>query len=467
VLAGLILVLALLRAGRPRETDPYWQIREGRELLAGQPLVHADSWSWAPVDATVYPNSPGWNVLLALAYDHLGWPGFLLLSTASIALALALVAVASRRLGASRGTTALALLLTFALTAPFLSARAALPAFALLLGGVLVGDRLARDRTRLLYYALVGFAFAFVGNWLHTSWGMLAIALAVAWSILWLHRQRDAWLRWLLATAGLALGLLMGPYGLEVFRISRSVYGIANDLLIEWASIWIIPDRLYWIPATLLTIGVAILALAPLARRFAGKAALNHDQRLVAVLAGLALTFAIAGQWVSRFAMIAGLFIGPVIARHLTRVATRTTTPSGIAERLGDRYLGIVITGVVVALALPALLFASNLGRPQLADAVAYLPERCRLFASDAGAPLLLRPDVQVWMDGRADYWGRQRLADFTAYFAVAMPDPVPPGTTCVLIARDPAFEPLATRLRSDGEWREVSVPKAWLWVRR
>jgi hypothetical protein len=90
---------------------------------------------------------------------------------------------------------------------------------------------------------------------------------------------------------------------------------------------------------------------------------------------------------------------------------------------------------------------------------LARLPVGCRLFTGSvlASVVVLLRPDVPVWMDGRLDFAGRQMILDGYGYQGGAMADPVPPGTTCVLVAANADGDALRARLSTSTDWRRAS----------
>ncbi len=99
LLWGFLVSLALVRAGHPEERDAFWQIRAGMENLAGVPLARPDTWGWSGVEGNWYPNSPLWNMLLALSYGTAGFWGLFVLSGVTIVALLMVTNVLGRRLG--------------------------------------------------------------------------------------------------------------------------------------------------------------------------------------------------------------------------------------------------------------------------------------------------------------------------------------------------------------------------------
>ena len=97
---GWIVAFAVARGGSITEADPYWQIRAGLEILAGTPLVRADTWSWAPVDALFYPNSPAWNAVLATTWQWGEFWGVFALTSVAVFASLAVIAIVARAIEA-------------------------------------------------------------------------------------------------------------------------------------------------------------------------------------------------------------------------------------------------------------------------------------------------------------------------------------------------------------------------------
>jgi hypothetical protein len=90
--------------------------------------------------------------------------------------------------------------------------------------------------------------------------------------------------------------------------------------------------------------------------------------------------------------------------------------------------------------------------------------------AASAGPVILTRPDVAVWIDGRADFYGRQRLIEATRIYAAM--DPVPAEADCVLLpirgGMGISALPLAHSLDSKPEWDRLATSNGYgIWVRR
>ena len=97
---GFIAVLIIIKTGSILETDVFWQVREGGELLDGAALERADTWSWDPPPGVFMPNSPAWALLVGAAW-RLGGSWALWLATSAYVMACMLVLVGvARWLGA-------------------------------------------------------------------------------------------------------------------------------------------------------------------------------------------------------------------------------------------------------------------------------------------------------------------------------------------------------------------------------
>jgi hypothetical protein len=185
-----------------------------------------------------------------------------------------------------------------------------------------------------------------------------------------------------------------------------------------------------------------------------------------------------------RFLGVSALMLVPVIGLGITILGRRART---WAQRLPDpsaakepairwthsRSWRIVLTLVAVLL-LP---FAVWMGPgvhavPEELEAIQALPPGCHLFttASIAAPTILARPDVPVWFDGRADYFGRARLLENNTYAFGEGATAAPPGATCAVlpvVGQDTSL-PLATaRLNADPAWTLLgSYNRFDVWVR-
>ena len=473
--------------GSPDERDPYWQIRAGLENLEGAPLIRADAWSWAPVDGSFVPTSPAWNLLLALAWRAAGSWGFFVLTCLALGALLAVVVLLARRLGSRTMPMLLAVVGVCLLVFPMLSARATVPAQALLLGSVLLAFRWSeRAATRSVGVntaatAAGGLVLAAAGVWLHLSWLGLAAAAALAWAVIWLLTP-GLGVRRVVAltgggTAGLLAGVALGPYGIpRALEQSQVVAAASSGLLTEWMSPFTSGLAWRWAPAALVALGAALACSAWVLRRLRSGDRGDPRTRLAAALTAVALPFALAGLQAIRFVGVALLLLAPLLAAGATALAERAQaaaarTPhegvwrSARAREWTTGTLWRVILGATALILIPGVVFlAAPHGRPPEAAALESLPAGCRLFSSEdiAGAAILLRPDVPIWTDTRAGYWGRERLlAARTALHSPAPQAPTPDGATCVVLpeaGRDASYGRLVSVLQADPGWDQATA---------
>lgn len=493
LLWGFLGSLALIRAGHLEERDPYWQIRAGLENLAGVPLVRPDTWTWSGVEGNWYPNSPLWNILLAFSYRLGGYWGFFVLSATSIVLLLVIVNLLGRRLGSRPLPGLLGLLVVLAAAYPMLNARATLAVQVVLLFAVYVALRISDRAGAAPALGLVGvvfilaLGFSALGNWLHLSFLVLGPAMAGVWAVIWMGTAGlTARRRWALIASGgtgWLLGTLLSPYGLATgLARSRAVQEVCLGLLTEWRSP--LDPRL---PLRAVLTGVFMLVVALLLAAgtvwwISREWRAGRPVRDLAALAVIGVPTALAGLVAIRFLGVSLLMLAPVAAAAATRASDRlrarladwpasATVRGRLQEYSTGRFWRIVLSATLVVLLPPMLLLAGQHGEPPERTLSAQLPSGCNLFSSPGagGAVVLLRPDVPVWMDGRADFFGREMLVLNSAYYTGTAPhgQVVPEGTACVLLdITEGLTSGLREGLRSSSEWRlDASEGDFELWL--
>ena len=484
--------LAVIRAAVLQENDPYWQVRAGMENLDGLPLARPDTWSWAPVDALFAQTSPMWNDVLALGYRWAGFAGFFVVGLVSVAAYFAVAFGLARRLGAGHLATLVGVLVAVLPALAMLSPRASLAAQTLFMAGLLLADRwrLRPSRPSVVVdaalVAVSALVLAALGSWLHLSWLLLSGATVVAWSVLWLSTPGLSGRRIILSAAtfaGALAGVLVGPYGLDAWAVSRRVQEACEGVVLEWAGMFTPVLAMRWAPAGLLAIGGFVLT----ARwAWCGWARRAEDPRvgLMAALTVVGLPAALASVEAIRFIGVALLLLAPVASLAVSSLAGRAAqrssdaTPTGAfrsarVQRWSHAQPWRVVLTMVAALLVPvALVAGAALGRPLAVEPAAdTLPNGCRLFSDpgSAGGLLLLRPDVKVWVDGRADYWGRDRNAEAVRILTDDEAD-VPPiaGATCVVLQNSSGLDTsaLAASLDASEQWRRLDSHRAITWVR-
>jgi hypothetical protein len=369
------------------------------------------------------------------------------------------------------------------LALPFLSPRATVPALALAFLALAGADRW-RGRgasTPVLAgaagAAVVATCVATLGMWLHLSWIALGPATAVACSVLWwvapgLDTVRRASLT-VAVVLGAGAGILLGPYGTEAVALTGAVRRACQDLITEWFGMLTPQMAARWGAMGLLTIVGALAALTWCVREWrSGRA--DGRLGLMAALTTLALPAAIGGFTAVRFIGVAAFALVPAASLAMTVAAAAIARraderdPRGVFRSARvrfwshGRHWGPVLLAVWVVLLPGILLLTFPLARPL--DDVAVLerlPSGCRLL-SDPGtgsSAVLVRPDIPVWYDTRADYWGRQRNLEAARVLASGQVDTLPfTQATCIALRLDetgPAR--LAAALDASTEWRQVA----------
>jgi len=450
VLAGWVAALVAVRSARLTEHDPYWQAREGSERWSGTALSRPDSWSWAQPEGLFRPTSPAWNTALGLGHDAWGLVGIAVVGALGMLAYFAVATLVARRLGARPLPILVATAGAAALALPMVSPRATIVVEALLLatlalGHVLVTRPLPRTWPTHVGTALAAAVLGWAGAWLHVSWAVTALGLAVTLPLLAALAGVPRWRIGLAGTAGLALavGSLLGPYGRSVWQLLLDISSASDGQIIEWLTPLTPGLRARWIPVAVLCLALAGACAWRLARhrRGAPGSRARAQWALEVVLVATSLAAAVAGVVAIRFLGIAALTLLPVLAAELSTATVRWRSGPQRSEafrhRLTAGYWRPIVIGVLVLLAPLAVITAHSPGRPlPEADLVGDLPRGCRLFATPdaAGAVLLLRPDVKVWVDMRTEVHGGRAYADTRRRLGDLTDVSLPPGTTCAML---------------------------------
>jgi hypothetical protein len=250
------------------------------------------------------------------------------------------------------------------------------------------------------------------------------------------------------------------------------VLAMCRDLVTEWTGAFDASNILGEGIATIFMLAVVVVVLVAVARRWRATRSVSPRDCLTILLSGQAGAFAVFGLVAVRFTWFAAFLLSPVLARGLSHLMGSSDKRAdvvgrirrGVAERTSDTYVRVIALVLLLGFIPLAVSRAWPHATPLAADAVAALPADCHLFSTDvdANAVLLLRPDVKVWIDGRTDMWGRARLIEAKERFAGrGQPQPLPAGTTCVLVPaanpEDPAVtDALVTALQARADWTVI-----------
>jgi hypothetical protein len=482
---AFLAAFVIARAGRFEERDPYWQARAGLENLAGWPLARPDTWSWSGVEGLWYQNSPLWDSVLGLGWVAAGFFGIFVVFAVVMGSYFALANLLGRSLGGRALPTLAAVLVTVSPALSMLNPRATLVVQVIVLAAVYLAYWLARGPASrgpaVLTAALVGvlaLAFSTLGNWVHLSFLLIGPGMALLWGIIWgfapLARQRK-WLLIIFGGLGWALGPVLSPYGLAGgLARSQAVQDACEGLILEWTTpLSATVSPVFWLMAAAAVVAAGLASVWLWRRWRQGERSLEFG--VLVALSALGVPAALAGLTAIRFLGIGLLTLAPVMAVAATAAVDglreRQRAGAGLRwrEQTTGAYWRVVSTAVVVFL-LPGSLYLGAKGAvPDEAGVVALLPANCQLFASGAisSVVVLTRPDVPVWIDGRADFFGRDHLLATYAFLAVRAPTLVPEGTRCVLLDLSSIESSLlAPALDSSAQWRVlVSQDHYRIWV--
>lgn len=487
VVAVAIVLFAIARAGRFEERDPYWQIRAGAENLSGLPLARPDSWSWVASAVDWYQNSAGWNDVLAVSYQLGGYWGLFALTAMTIAVYLGLVALLAGRLGARPLPGVAGMVVLIAGTLSMLSPRATLFVQVLILSAVAVADWWARSQSMrrpgwmgLLFALIAGGALSGLGNWAHLSFLTMAPMLALGWALQWFLYPINAARKVLLTIGGAAgwiAGLLATPYSISMgLERTAMVQQACAGLILEWSSPFQPGMDPKAVTFTMIAVAIALaMSFWLLWRRRSARRCASEPALTLLALAGIPAT--LAGLVAVRFVGVGLLTMAPVVALGASDLSAsvqrwaRSRQTSRWQEYAEGSFWRPVIAATLVVLMPGALWLGWQHAVPVEQPLVDQLPRGCQLMNSQtvAGPVILSRPDVKVWIDGRADYFGREHLKDTYAYYRAERGSLVPPGTTCVLLL-DEADLPLADALARSSSWRlaaQLDGYELWLPVNR
>lgn len=488
---AVLVMVAAVRAASPQERDQYWSARAGVESLAGSPFIRPDTWSWSK-DGDWVPNSPVWNIVLGLGWQAGGFWGLFWVAFVSISVFFGLAIVLARLAGARAFPTLIGFtpVLVFAFSA--FTPRATVVVQSLMFVAVLFAwwwSRQLERRSGPIAATVVGgfgFVLSLVGNWLHLSFMLIAAVIAVMWAIAWwvtpgLVTARRVALAFA-GTVGLFLGCVVSPYGIA-FTIERSriVAAVCRGLVSEWFSVIDLfrMQGLRFVPFALIAVLIATTALLWTIRMIRRSGRFDPRARIAAPLVAYGVPAVLLGLDSLRFTLTGLLVLLPVAGGVATSLIRRLHRLQGdpkrrilshpkVVEYTSGRFWTVIIVGLIV-MATPVVAINTMPGAtPPEAAVIRRLPEGCNVWSSDpvAGPVLLLRPDTEVWIDGRADFYGRDHLLEYLRILWTE--EPLPDGAGCVILPSNEMSERLASALDADAEWNRIASQHGYtLWVRR
>lgn len=436
----VLLPVVVLRAGTLAESDTFWQVRTGLDILAWGRMPHVDAYSWTAAGAAWTPNSWGFDVLLGVAHRVGGLPAVAVVAAALAWVVLGMVLVLARELGAHVVPAVAGALSAGVILVGWLSARPQLVDYAAVLGLVLLARAVSVGRSPGVSAAAI-VAVILVWMNLHSA-AMLGVVLvaAAAGAAATAGQSRAAGLLVATAVAGGA-ACLVTPYGTELIRHAWTVHQQSAGVVDEWAR---------FDPSDASQVVVLAAELTAL-----GVALRRAERVVVAALAVLAVASLPAQRLLPLLLLVAvpTLAAGASSARVLAylRSRRRVLVPTAV--------VGVALLGGVAA---PAL---GHLGRPDPSiyptRVAAAIPIGCDVYVPYlvGGYLILARPDVRVSIDSRNDLHGAVAVLRAERGLTGAAGVPAIVGAAgCVLV---PPGSGLAALLAADPGWTRVAAEPA------
>lgn len=404
----LIVMIATITFNSVEETDVYWHIRMGADILSRGGFGGDPSWVYGPGDASWVTTQWLSEVVLYLVYDAFGWTGVAVLrSLGGVVFLLSLMFVVRQVVPKSLGRDALAraqsvtMILAFAAGQFFVQERPQIVTFILLPWlGIMTLRLLYTGRWPRWWAAAL---MALVWAWFHGGALVMAPLLLLAFCV---HRyffhRKQGWVKALLpglpVLAAVALAPALSPVGPAYYRQAYLIQEASKRYIYEWAPSD--TDSIYFVVWAAL-IGVWVVAAL---RSKVSRRVLYAEATWLSILFAISIT-------AFRYVPVAFLVAAPLVARRLA-IAFRDSPP----QKHMSRRAGIVIVGGVAAVLLGALAskFGAIAGSPQT--------DPNRIFASLAQSDgqryvlvdynmsgktqMLTRDGIVVSIDGRSDRYG-------------------------------------------------------------
>lgn len=408
----LFILVFILLSRTPLDADLWWHLRAGQAMWQERTILLADRFSYTVPGIRWFNAFWVSEILLFLLYELGGY--FALAGFVSLTAAVTFVHL-FERLPGNQIINGLVIMLSALTAAPIWGPRPQIISFLM----VALLDRWLEQDKNLPYWMLVPF-FALWAN-LHGGWiwGFLLLSAQIVGSLMNALQQetRENRTQYLKRTGSLMLwsalsvpAVGVNPNGIEIWKLPFQQVNVSMQIQ-EWLS----PDfhRLDFHP--LLWMVFALLGTASFAR------GVNSWSRLLKVIGFAYLTF-VAQRNIALFAIVAAPLLSEWLNATL-QIVTRKH-PVGSPKDLPKRLTIPLNTSIIILLAAFAIGRLYTLTLPPAvkanypAGAINWLktnrPEG-RLFNSYnwGGYILWNLPDYPVFIDGRADMYGSNLIAQW------------------------------------------------------
>ena len=412
LILGVLLFICLVNAdGMPLLADPdsHWHIAVGNWMLAHRTVPDVDPFSFTFLGEPWIAKEWFSQLLLALAYDGLGWMGVVALGAAAVAasfaLFLRLLLRDLRPLPALMFTIGAAVMM-----APHILARPHVLAFPFMLIWIAGLVRAVEERRGPEPLLLLAMLF-----WANMHGGFtLGLMLAGAFALEALVGARDSGERKSLFFAWLKFGVAsllvacITPYGPESILVTGRIFGLGDVLntIAEWKS----PDFQKQ-PAQEIVLLVALyLALSR---------GLKLPLLRLLIVIGLLHLYLRHARNAELLATLAPLALAPLLARQFPMLARDTQAAgTGLLGRVEQLARPAGAAATALGLAVMALFATVMLRTVDLQPPAAIMPQAALDWARQNG--LLQRPmlnhynfggyligaGVPTFIDGRAELYG-------------------------------------------------------------
>lgn len=395
------------------ETDVYWHILMGQDILLHLRLTGDPSWVFGPGDDTWQTTQWVSEVALYLAYDSLGWLGIvilrlLLLLGLAVSLYFAIRAAVSPSLRGSKLNMVVTLIgIPLLMASPFMAMERPQAVSLILLPWI------GLYALRLLYtgqwprWWAIGL-LCVVWAWFHGAVLIVAPILAGAFfvrcTVLRVKPTIRTLREGLLVIAAVAIAPALGPLGFGYYRQAYLIQQASSEVILEW-----LPSKTTEIA---FISWVALLALWAFGSLKSWRATAGRIPKPI-VLEGVWLLLLLGLSLVAyRYIPVAILIAAPLIARRLALSLASRPVPKPLLPRWWVVALICFASALTITGAWPTLSNVNPVreGSPERAWAAlrdAQGERRVLVFYNISGATLIMtRPGVSVGIDGRTDRYG-------------------------------------------------------------